>query len=59
MEMILIQIQDINGNWMTTQTTQMIQDQYIRSLMVSAQKSYPGKRVRAIYPDGRIVDILG
>lgn len=59
METIAIQIQDVNGNWLTTQITNTKHDQYIRSLMETAQKSHPGKRVRAIDGSGRILDILG
>lgn len=59
METILIQIQDVNGNWLTTQTTNTNNDQYIRSLMQTAQKSYPGKRVRALDGSGKIIDLLG
>ncbi|MFM7085326.1 MAG: hypothetical protein ACKOW3_10060 [Hyphomicrobium sp.] len=59
METIYIQIQDVSGNWLTTQTTNTNHDQYIRSLMQTAQKSNPGKRVRAIDGSGRIIDLLG
>ena len=53
---IVIQIQDINGNWLTVQTSITADDRYIASLLDQAQSSYPGKRARALI-DGRLFDI--
>lgn len=56
---VIIQIQDVGGNWMDVQRTMTNHDRYTFSLMEQAQRNYPGKRVRAIDQDGRIIDILG
>ena len=54
---ILIQVQDVGGNWMTIQTTQTRDDRYVRSLLSQAARSYK-KRVRAIDHNGMIIDIM-
>jgi hypothetical protein len=56
---ITIQIQDVGGNWMDVQTTTTNHDRYIYSLMEQAQSNHPGKRVRAVDENKRIIDILG
>lgn len=58
MDQIYIQVQDVGGNWLTTQVTSTNHDQYVRSLMKQAQQGHPGKRVRAIDADERVIDIL-
>lgn len=56
--MITIQIQDINKNWVSVQFNVMNQPQVIMTRMQETQRSYPGKRVRAIDDAGRLVDLL-
>ena len=54
---IEIQLQDDTGNWRTCHVTRNIPAMIVSSMrQVSSQ--YPGKRVRAVTTDGRIVDIL-
>jgi len=56
---ITIQIRDVGGNWLSVQNTMTNDDRYIYSLMESAQSGYPGKQVRAVDQNGRIVDMIG
>jgi hypothetical protein len=56
---VIIQIQDVGGNWMDVQTTMTNHDRYVYSLMEQAQRNYSGRRVRAVDQNGRIIDILG
>lgn len=55
--MIEIQIQDVNGYWLTVQTTMTGQSQYLLGLMHQIQRTYKGRRVRAI-ENGHLLDIL-
>lgn len=58
-QQILIQFQDVNGNWLTSHYTDMNHPTYIRSLLDRTKMSNPNKRVRAITSTGQIVDIMG
>lgn len=55
---ISIQFQDVNGNWLTTQLTDVNHSTYIRSLLDRTRMSNPHKRVRAIDSKGNIIDIM-
>lgn len=52
-----IQFQITGGNWLTCNTT-LNSPQTIYFAMRNLQRSHPGKRIRAITKDGRLVDIL-
>lgn len=54
---ITIQIQDINGNWLTINTTDDSNGQYVTQRMLEAQKQSPTGRVRALYENGQLYDV--
>ena len=54
---IAIQYQDALGNWITAVTVPN-QSPLILSGMRSVAVLYPGKRVRAVDQDGKLIDIL-
>ena len=54
---ITIQIQDINVNWLTVNTTDDSNGQYVTQRMLEAQKQSPTKRVRALYENGQLYDV--
>ena len=54
---ILIQFQDINGNWLTANTIDDSNGQYVSARMNEVSSSQPGKRVRAIYEGGALIDV--
>ena len=55
--MIEVQLQDDTGNWRTGHVTKNIPAMIIVAMRQLASQ-YPGKRIRAVTTDGRIVDIL-
>lgn len=55
--MIKIQLQDDTGNWRDGSVTRNIPAMIIAA-MRQLESQYPGKRIRAVTMDGRIVDIL-
>lgn len=55
--MIEVQIQDDTGNWRTCNVTKNIPAMIIAAMKQLAFQ-YPGKRIRAVTTDGKIVDIL-
>lgn len=54
---ILIQFQDINGNWLTANSFDDSNGQYVAARMNEVSASQPGKRVRAIYESGALIDV--
>ena len=54
---VAIQYQDAMGNWITPVTVPN-QAPVILNGMNSVALLYPGKRVRAVDQDGRLIDIL-
>jgi hypothetical protein len=54
---IAIQYQDLLGNWITSVTVPN-QPPVILTGMRSVAVLYPGKRVRAVDQDGKLIDIL-
>lgn len=54
---VLIQFQDINGNWLTINSIDDDNGQYVYARMNEAQSSRPGHRVRAIYENGGLIDV--
>ena len=54
---IAIQYQDVLGNWITSVTVPN-EPPVILSGMKSVAVLYPGKRVRAVDQDGKLIDIL-
>jgi hypothetical protein len=54
---IVIQYQDVLGNWITSITVPN-EPPVILSGMKSVAVLYPGKRVRAVDQDGKLIDIL-
>ena len=55
--MIEVQLQDETGNWRTFSVTQNIPPMIIAAEKQLASQ-FPGKRVRAVDSNGRLVDIL-
>jgi hypothetical protein len=55
--MIEVQLQDDSGNWRTFSVTQNIPPMIIAAEKQLASQ-FPGKRVRAVDSNGRLVDIL-
>lgn len=55
--MIEVQLQDETGNWRTFNVTQNIPPLIIAAEQQLAAQ-YPGRRVRAVDSNGRLVDIL-
>jgi len=51
-----IQIQDISGRWFTVSSVKNT-DQIVAMALNSAERTYKGKRVRAVTPKGSILDI--
>ena len=59
MNNVLIQVQDVNYNWLTIQSCGSSTDTEIRRRMLEVSRSYPNKRVRAVTQGtNAIVDIL-
>jgi hypothetical protein len=54
---VAIQYQDAMGNWITSVTVPN-QPALILNGMKSVGVLYPGKRVRAVDQDGKLIDIL-
>ena len=54
---VAIQYQDALGNWITSMTVPN-EPAVILNGMKSVAVLYPGKRVRAVDQDGKLVDIL-
>lgn len=54
---VLIQVQDINGNWLTTNSIDDTNGQYVTQRMLEAQSSSPTGRVRAISESGSLIDV--
>jgi hypothetical protein len=54
---ILIQFQDINGNWITVNSIDDSNGQYVAARMNEAASSRPGHRVRAISESGLLIDV--
>ena len=54
---IVIQYQDVLGNWITSITVPN-EPPVILSGMKGVAVLYPGKRVRAVDQDGKLIDIL-
>jgi hypothetical protein len=52
-----VDYQDALGNWITAVTVPN-QPPLILNGMKSVAVLYPGKRVRAVDPDGKLIDIL-
>lgn len=57
MDTIYIQVQDDVGVWRTIEVTQN-NSQRIINAMRSVSRRFPGKRIRAVDSEERIVDIL-
>jgi hypothetical protein len=55
---VLIQFQDITGNWLTVNSIDDDNGQYVYQRMSEVARSYNGKRVRAIYERGGVIDIM-
>ena len=55
--MVKIQLQDDTGNWRDGSITKNIPAMIIAA-MRQLESQYPGKRIRAVTMEGRIVDIL-
>ncbi len=55
----IIQIQDINGNWVNVRVLSSPNDQYILQEMKQAKQNFGNKRVRAVDMQNRVIDILG
>ena len=55
--MVKIQLQDDTGNWRDGSVTRNIPAMIIAA-MRQLESQYPGKRIRAVTMEGRIVDIL-
>ena len=53
----LIQVQDINGNWLTVNTTDDTSGQYVTQRMLEAQRQSPTGRVRALSENGQLIDV--
>jgi hypothetical protein len=54
---IEIQLQDDTGNWRTGHVTRNIPAMIVAAMEQLASQ-YPGKRVRAVNSEGRLIDIL-
>jgi len=59
MTTIKIQVQDVNMNWFTIKVLQYINEQMTMSELKQTQAAFPGKRVKAVDQNGRLLDILG
>jgi|DEB0MinimDraft_10_1074344.scaffolds.fasta_scaffold17250_7 hypothetical protein len=59
MTTIKIQVQDVNMNWFTIKVLQYINEQMTMSELKQTQNAFPGKRVKAVDQNGRLLDILG
>lgn len=55
---VLIQFQDISGNWLTENSIDDDNGQYVYQRMSEIARSRPGKRVRAVYERGGVIDIM-
>lgn len=55
--MVKIQLQDDTGNWRDTNVTRNIPAMIVAA-MRQTESQYPGKRIRAVTMEGRLVDIL-
>jgi Txe/YoeB family toxin of Txe-Axe toxin-antitoxin module len=55
MDRIEVQVQDLDGNWLTHTITQN-QPLAIKNAMEQLKWQFPDKRVRAIDANGRLVD---
>jgi hypothetical protein len=51
-----IQVQDYTGNWVTIGTT-IMSDQGIFRAITSAKKTFKGKIVRALDPEGNMIQL--
>lgn len=56
-ERVLIQMQDLTGNWLTVNSTDDSNGQNIYARMKDASNSYRGHRVRAITERGSLIDV--
>ena len=54
---VLIQIQELNGNWRTTNSIDDDNGQYVTQKMLEAQPQSPTRRVRAVYEGGGLIDV--
>lgn len=54
---IEIQLQDDTGNWRTCHVTKNIPAMIVAGMRQLASQ-FPGKRIRAVTNEGRVVDIL-
>ena len=54
---VLIQVQDINGNWLTLNTIDDDSGQYVTQRMLESQNQSPTGRVRAMYEGGGLIDV--
>lgn len=55
---VLIQFQDINGNWLTENSIDDDNGQYVYQRMMEVKRSRSDRRVRAIYERGGVIDIM-
>lgn len=58
MRTVNIQIQDVNGNWLTIQSLFGPTENEVSIRMRETSKFHPNKRVRAVEQNGTVVDIL-
>ncbi len=54
---VLIEFQDINGNWLTINSIDDDNGQYVYARMKEAQSGRPGRRIRARYERGGLIDV--
>lgn len=55
---VLIQFQDINGNWLTANSIDDNNGQYVYQRMMEVKRSYSDRRVRAISESGSLIDVM-
>lgn len=55
---VLIQFQDVNGNWLTENSIDDDNGQYVYQRMKEVASSRPNRRVRAIYERGGLIDVM-
>lgn len=55
---VLIQVQDINGNWLTVNSTDDSNYQNITIRMKESRNQSPTGRVRAITETGSLLDVM-
>ncbi len=55
---VLIQFQDTNGNWLTENSIDDDNGQYVYQRMREVARSRPDRRVRAIYERGGLIDVM-